>query len=318
MILALLACDPSDEDVRTRRARPGRRNPGEDTAFPDTGDSDAPLDSGEPDEDTSDPWPAAGEACWLGPDRDYTVCLPVVAYSSSWGDEYAYPETYEGSAQYVAPARFVDLQAADPALAVAPNFVLEEYMAARKGRWGVMQSHVVDFMQAVRDDVGGPVSVNSGYRSPEYNAGVGGVEYSRHQYGDAVDMDVEGETADWLADVCDAHGADYVATYETGHTHCDWRDHTLDPAFYDVPSAMAAAPAPRPEHAATLTPVDGVWTAPATGFDEGEPLRRWTAWDSEGVILAAAEGRTFTPPAGTARIRVEVGRQLALESPVTP
>ncbi|MFZ5480858.1 MAG: D-Ala-D-Ala carboxypeptidase family metallohydrolase [Myxococcota bacterium] len=318
MILALLACESPDEDVRVLRARPGRPEPGDDTARAATGDTAAPVDTGERDEDTSDTSPAAGEACWLGPDRDHATCLPVVAYSPSWGDEYAYPEAYEGSAQYVAPARFVDLEAADPDLAVAPDFVLEEYMAARKGRWGVMQSHVVDLMQAVRDDVAGPVSVNSGYRSPEYNAGVGGVEYSRHQYGDAVDMDVDGETADWLADVCDAHGADYVATYETGHTHCDWRDHALDPAFYDVPSAMAAAPAPRPEHAATLTRVEGVWTAPATGFDEGEPRRRWTALDARGVVLAVAEGRTFAAPAGAARVRVEVGRQLTLESSVTP
>lgn len=306
MFVAFLACAPPDDEARIRRAERVRPDPAEDTSLPDSaGDTAAPVDTGDD--------PDAAEACWLGPARDHAVCLPLVTDGPTSGDEYAYPEPYNGSAQYVAPTRFVDLDAADADLAIAPNFVIEEYMAAWKGRWGVMQSHVVDSMQAVRDDVATPVSVNSGYRSPRYNAGVGGVEYSRHQYGDAVDLDVTSLSADELADTCEANGADYVATYETGHTHCDWRNHALDPAFFDVPMAMAAAPAPRPVHEATLQFADGVWSAPATGFDEGEPLRRWTAWDADGRLLAEAEGRTFTAPAGSVRIRAAIGRQLAVE-----
>jgi hypothetical protein len=59
--------------------------------------------------------------------------------------------------------------------------------------------------------------------------------------------------------------------------------------------------------------VGAVWSAPATGFDEGEPLRAWTALDARGGVLLRAHGRSFAPPAGTARVRVVVGGQLTLE-----
>ncbi|MFZ5475270.1 MAG: D-Ala-D-Ala carboxypeptidase family metallohydrolase [Myxococcota bacterium] len=284
-----------------------------DSGADDTGTSDGGEDTGDPPEDTD---PSEPIACYLGPSRDHAACLDVVDYDPAWGEDYAYPDAYDGSAQYIAPARYVDLAAVDPRLEIAPNFVLEEYMAEWKGRWGVMQTHVVDAMQDVRDEVGGPVSVNSGYRSPEYNAGVGGVTYSRHQYGDAVDLDVEGMSADELADICDRLGADYVATYSTGHTHCDWRDHPLDPAFYDLPSAMAAAPAPRPVHVAELV-FDGVsWSAPATGFDDGEPERRWVARSADGSVLSAATGETFEAPDRAARVEVVIGRQVGVEAEI--
>lgn len=316
MLLALfLACTAPDGDAAVRRARRDdlreagdAEEPGPDTAQPDTG---AAPDTG-PAPDTAVDTGGTGplQACYLGPSRDHAVCLDVVPWSSSWGSDYEYPSSSDPA--YVAPARYVDLDAFAADLAIAPDFVLEEYMAAYKGRYGVMQTHIVDRMQEVRDDVGGPVSVNSGYRNPTYNAGVGGVEYSRHQYGDAVDLDVSGMSADALADVCDAHGADYVATYSTGHTHCDWRYHDLDPVFYDANHRPPPPSAP-PRHEAALVLDGGAWTAPATGFDEGEPLRTWTAWDAEGRVLVVAEGASFAPPPGAARVRVDVGRQVVVE-----
>lgn len=325
-LVAILACAEESSDARLRQSR---RPSVPASAAGDTADADSaradsggpPLDTGPEDEngapaETGSSTPT--QACYLGPGRDGAVCLAVVPYDPAWGEEYAYPDPYEGSDQYLPPARFVDLDAVDPALDLAPNFVVEEFMAAWKGRWGVLQPHTVEKVQAVRDDVGAPVAVNSGYRSPAYNAGVGGVAYSRHQYGDAADLDVEGISADDLADVCEAHGADYVATYETGHTHCDWRDAPLDPAFYDGADGRAAVRAERPRHAARLERAGPAWTAPAEGFDEGEPLRRWTAFDARGALLVTAEGRTFQPPVGARSVLVEIGRQLVLEAAVEP
>lgn len=275
---------------------------GGDTASVDTASVDTASDPG-----------SAREACYLGPARDHSVCLPVVDYDAGWGSDYAYPAPYGGSAQYAAPARYIDISAHDEDLSVAPNFVLGEYLYDWKGRYGVMQTHVVDAMQAVRDAVGGPVTVNSGYRSPAYNASVGGASSSRHMYGDACDIDVADMSAEALADICDALGADYVATYDTGHTHCDWRNSPLDPVFYDP--APAPGPSPeRPAHAATLRRDGNAWTAPATGFDEGEPARLWAALDDGGRVVATGEGRRFDAPPG-ARVRVRVGHQLVLEGP---
>ena len=143
----------------------------------------------------------------------------------------------------------------------------------------------------------------------EGRIGVGGVEFSRHQYGDGSDLDASGWSVEELGDICDDLGADYVGLYEDGHTHCDWREVPLDPTFF--PEAFHSVPA-RPVHNARIEPGDP-WRAPAEGFDEGEPFRRWDAWDSLGNHLVSVTGRTFGPPSNARRVRVEVGGQLVVD-----
>ena len=311
--LLLVACTEPDGGGARHVAKPGGDTRGDSSAT----DSSPPEDTATPvDTDTTptDPTtepPPATDACWLGPARDHRVCVPTVPYASSWGSDYNYPAPYGGSAQYAEPARFVDLEAEDPDLAIAPSFTLSEYMAAYKGQWGVLQSHHVDELQDIRDTIGGALTITSGYRSPGYNAGVGGVEYSRHQYGDGSDLDASGWSVEELGAVCDALGADYVGLYEDGHTHCDWRDAPLDAVFY--PSDRAAPRTPAPVEDARLTRQGAVWAAPATGFDEGEPLRRWTAWGADGTVLTRVLGRTFTAPAGAVHVQVIVGGRLILD-----
>jgi hypothetical protein len=236
--------------------------------------------------------------------------VPTVPFdASSFGSAYAYPPPYGGSAQYAAPDRFVDLEAVDLSLSVAPNFAMSEFMAPEKGRWGVLQAGLVEDLQALRDLLGVPVRVTSGYRSPGWNEGVGGVTYSRHQYGDAVDLDVATLSVEALGEQCEAIGASYVGLYEDGHTHCDWRDDPLDAAFY-APSR--SFPAPR-SPTARLHAARGGWLlAPAEGFDEGEPLRRWWAFDAEGHLLETVTGRSYLPPQEAVLVRVRVGGQVDL------
>jgi len=58
-------------------------------------------------------------------------------------------------------------------------------------------------LQPLRDALG-PVSVSSGYRNPELNTAVGGVQNSFHARGLAADINVQGMTAEdlalWIAD----------------------------------------------------------------------------------------------------------------------
>ncbi len=49
-------------------------------------------------------------------------------------------------------------------------------------------------------------------------------------------------------------------------------------------------------------------TAPVEGFDEGEPVRRWKAFDADGEILAEYQGENFTPPPSAVTVEVDVGR----------
>jgi len=65
-----------------------------------------------------------------------------------------------------------------------------------------------------------------------------------------------------------------------------------------------------------MVAAEGQWTAPAEGWDEGEPLRRWWAYDAEGSLLATSVGEHFTPPEGAARIRVNIGLEVELEQDV--
>jgi uncharacterized protein YcbK (DUF882 family) len=49
-------------------------------------------------------------------------------------------------------------------------------------------------LQVLRDEVNRPISITSGYRSPERNAKIKGAKNSQHLYGTAVDMNVQGMT----------------------------------------------------------------------------------------------------------------------------
>lgn len=279
----------------------------------DSQDSGA-NDSGAED-DIPDPT-IVGEVCYPGALLDDTACLPTVAHDTRWGEAYEYPPPLDDSPQYAAPTRFLDLDSADPDLLVAPNFALSELMQAHKGRFGLSQRGAVRHLQAIRDALGQPVRVTSGYRNITYNAGVGGATWSRHVYGDAADLQIDGRDLQDLADACTATGAAFVSVY-TGHVHCDWRDDPLDEAFFPADDARRQRPSTVAVEGRLEAMEGGMWRAPVVGLDEGEPQRLWTALGPQGEVLARQErgGEVYVPPPGTARLRVEIGgRLLVLEA----
>ena len=65
-----------------------------------------------------------------------------------------------------------------------------------------------DVLQPLREYVGKPIVVNSGYRSKEVNRLVGGVKNSQHLTGEAADLRIEStkqgrEWAEWIMENCD-------------------------------------------------------------------------------------------------------------------
>lgn len=56
-------------------------------------------------------------------------------------------------------------------------------------------------LQVLRDAIGKSITINSGYRSPKYNAKIGGVKDSQHVKGKASDLRVSGMTPKELAEV---------------------------------------------------------------------------------------------------------------------
>ena len=319
--LALACADSKDET----REGPAESDPYSvyDTARPDPEDSADSADTG-----TGTPggirWEdlpadAADEVvCYPGPALDDTVCLPTVAWSAEWGASYVYPEPLDGDPQYTAPVRFLDLY--DPELAsdlsLAPNFVLGEFMQDYKGRFALFQPHAVSSLQTLRDQVGGPIYLNSAYRNVDYNAGVGGATWSRHMYGDAVDMRSDNASLEELAALCADLGAGFTSVY-TSHVHCDWRDSPLDPAFFDVPGGEAMA------HASDASPSARVVRQPSgtllvepIGFDEGTPRIRWTARDEAGLVVEEATGLHWEPVSAAQRVELDVGGVLRLQVPL--
>jgi hypothetical protein len=99
---------------------------------------------------------------------------------------------------------------------LSPNFTLKELTrsdtATRLGLDNTPNDEALEnlkllcekVLQPVRDHFGKSVTVNSGYRSPESNAAVGGSKTSDHCRGQACDLEIDGipnpELAQWIMD----------------------------------------------------------------------------------------------------------------------
>ncbi len=109
--------------------------------------------------------------------------------------------------------------------------------ACRCGHHNYHLWSIMNRLDNVRENLGHPMTVNSGYRCPLHNASasVGGVANSRHIYGDAADISVRDFNGDGLANQTDwrilrdaANSADtpsYIEPYNQTRTwvHMDWR-----------------------------------------------------------------------------------------------
>ena len=67
----------------------------------------------------------------------------------------------------------------------------------------VIDKRLVDLLDAIRERIGKPIEVLSGYRCPEHNAEVGGVSNSQHVLGTAADITYDGIDVDYLANLAE-------------------------------------------------------------------------------------------------------------------
>jgi GH25 family lysozyme M1 (1,4-beta-N-acetylmuramidase) len=267
----------------------------------DCGDEVDPTDEDDPGAEPPDVEGPA--ACYLGADAQNTTCLPIAP-----GDPYNYPSPLNNN--YREPIAYLDVTKLDLNIKVAPNFKLGEFCQTHKGQFQVLQPHAVKKIQEVRDAVGS-LTVNSGYRSPTYNASVGGATRSRHMYGDAFDV-VGTVSQQSLMNTCTSKGAGYVAKYASGHVHCDWRNTPVDALFYGSLAKGTEAPefyAVEDLQAQIVELGEGWLGVEATGYDtdEGLLLNEWQALDADENVLAESDELEFLPPEGTAVVRVIVG-----------
>ena len=103
---------------------------------------------------------------------------------------------------------------------LSENFTLEELIRSNTAeRMGIdnvpkdekvvenLRSLCLEVLQPLRDYVGAPVHINSGYRCLELNMAVGGVKNSQHCRGEAADIRIVSpkqgrEWAAWIEDNC--------------------------------------------------------------------------------------------------------------------
>lgn len=81
-----------------------------------------------------------------------------------------------------------------------------------------------DVLDAIREKLGVPVYVTSGYRCPRHNKDVGGAKNSQHVIGTAADITYDGVDVDHLGRIAEACGADGIGLYwSQGFVHVDVR-----------------------------------------------------------------------------------------------
>lgn len=89
----------------------------------------------------------------------------------------------------------------------------------------VVDSELINVLEEIRAHFNKPITITSGYRTPEYNAKIGGVKNSQHTKGTAADIKVSGiparEVQKYLkGKYPNKYG---IGSYET-FTHIDVRD----------------------------------------------------------------------------------------------
>lgn len=114
---------------------------------------------------------------------------------------------------------------------LSTNFKVKEF-ASKDGSDAVLVApRLVMVLQSLRSHFCAAVTINSGYRTPQYNAKVGGVTDSQHCYGMAADISVSGQKPETVAAFARTLMPDWggVGVYaKKGFTHIDVREKRSD------------------------------------------------------------------------------------------
>jgi hypothetical protein len=157
--------------------------------------------------------------------------------TNSYPDPEALPFSSSRRVHYQRPAYFIDiptLSSSTRAAQASLNFSLEEYVRLpdRNGdRACYIDPQIAQHVQDLRGAWGGPLILNSTYRSPRFNAAIGGAVFSRHMYGDALDVAVpDTRRAQDFYNLALAIGVDFVDAFDntidtdgSGWVHIDNR-----------------------------------------------------------------------------------------------
>lgn len=137
-----------------------------------------------------------------------------------------------------------------------PDFSPAELACRGTGKLAY-QPETLDMLQRLRTQMGRPMMVNSGYRSPEHNRRVGGASTSYHMDGIAYDVSMQNHDPHAYKQAAAEIGFDGIGTYPEARKNFIHVDTRGTPARWGAAFPVAAqpfsAPEPRPEPQAART-----------------------------------------------------------------
>lgn len=104
----------------------------------------------------------------------------------------------------------------------ATNFKVKEFSCHDGSDVVKIDSDLVILLQNIRYHCGLPVTINSAYRTPEYNKKIGGASRSQHIYGKAADIAINGVEPLSIAKFAESNGVLGIGLYDWG-CHLDTR-----------------------------------------------------------------------------------------------
>jgi uncharacterized protein YcbK (DUF882 family) len=103
---------------------------------------------------------------------------------------------------------------------LSKNFALNEFACNDGSKEIIVDYELIDKLQQLRDTLGKPISITSGYRTATYNKKCGGIATSHHLTGKAADIKVSRMTPLELARAADKLGFLGIGVYPA-FTHVD-------------------------------------------------------------------------------------------------
>jgi Peptidase M15 len=147
------------------------------------------------------------------------VMLPFSAVRNASLNGYRmgnYPtEPLRGLPVYRTPRGFIEVTPGNLGTPLAPHFTLGQFPCKQAGgfpKYVAVQERLLlklEHLLALVNAKGHPAEtffVMSGYRTPAYNAAIGNVRYSRHQWGDAADIFIDERPRDGVMDDLNGDG----------------------------------------------------------------------------------------------------------------
>lgn len=82
---------------------------------------------------------------------------------------------------------------------IGQHYKVREFACKDGSQVVFIDDYLVSILDILRNQVGKPVHINSGYRTPTRNRAVGGAKYSYHMRGMAADIRINGMSAKEIA-----------------------------------------------------------------------------------------------------------------------